>query len=127
MGLCSDEDFRVEGYCPACGKQALNLVGGKLECFARGCPAPDTAAKVLNDPETEHIVRFDEHGHFTVRHPLRERAGDLLECSMTNVVVDQMDMGYAPKDPGTYRLVGIPEIITSYVVQEPDWAWEEID
>lgn len=122
-----DEEPRVNGYCPACGNQSLCLSDYRLICMAKGCPAPDTAAKVLNDPETEHVVRFAEHGYFTVRHPLRERAGDLLECPMTNIVTELIDMDLAPKDPGTYRLVGIPAIRTATVIQEPDWDWQEVD
>ena len=58
------------------------LEGGKLMCREPGCPAPDTAARLLTDREVYHRVDFAADG-FTIRHPLHERIGDaLMSCPL---------------------------------------------
>lgn len=74
---------KVKGCCPmGCGDTLFLGTGGYVTCSLIGCPDPSAASEILEDPETEHIVVFDEKG-FTVQHPLRERlAGELFDCPL---------------------------------------------
>src|SRR4051812_23669237 len=80
---------RVQGHCPACGRPELVALGGVLQCNSGTCPQPFTIAKILQDPEIHHIVRFDDKGFFNCQHPLRERAdGQLLDCAIHEAVTE---------------------------------------
>lgn len=70
-------------YCPmGCGRTLhLSTASGMISCLAPQCPDQGAAQKVLSDPECEHVVVFGMDS-FTVRHPLRERLGDLFACDM---------------------------------------------
>jgi hypothetical protein len=135
MGLSDDEDFQAEGlFCPACGRQSLEIRARKLRCFydfgdeKLRCPDPDAAAKILSDPEIHHIVRFDTAANtFSVQHPLRERIGQaLLDCSIHDVVREQIDFGFIEPDDRTWRLVySTGAYVPGGPDQEPDWHWEE--
>jgi hypothetical protein len=129
MGLCDESDFEVRGHCPACGQQYLTVSANELTCLATGCPAPDTAHKLLQDSETEHLVKFHGEGFFTVQHPLRERVdGSLLLCDIHNVVTELIDMDMAPTEMGVRRLVATPAVyLPGGPDQEPDWEWQEVD
>jgi hypothetical protein len=66
------------------------------------CPRSDAVSDILDDSETEHIVRLDED-EFTVRHPLRERLGDeLMRCPLHRWIRSQDG---PPYKPGQYRVV----------------------
>lgn len=118
--LCDDEDFAVPGYCPGCGTQALQLRGGKLLCEHRDCPTPDAAAKILSDPEIEHIVVVED-ASWNMKHPLRERINDeLLDCAVARMLRGMFEFGPVPvPDPGTYR-------VTPSGDDKKPWKWETL-
>jgi hypothetical protein len=100
-------DYPVEGYCPACGSEDLYLSFSRPTCFKKGCPDSDAAAKILDDPEIEHIVRF-QPGCFNVQHPIRERNdGQLLDCEIHDAVEDWLSEQNLPDlaalEGNTYR------------------------
>lgn len=83
--------IRIQGFCPmGCGrtlKAEEYRAEGRVICMGQSCPDPLAAQRILDEPETEHIVRFQGSG-FTVRHPLRERLGDaLMECDLHLLLV----------------------------------------
>ncbi len=48
---------RVEGFCPACGKETLFLgEGGYVTCSQLGCPVPDAATRVLEDAALRELL-----------------------------------------------------------------------
>jgi hypothetical protein len=113
--------INIDGYCPlGCG-QTLRAEETKLVnrviCWAATCPDPLAAQKILQDPMTEHIVRFSFSGSgFTVKHPLRERLDDaLLYCELAQIC------GAMPEPPGG--------VAGSYLVrlEEENWTFERID
>ncbi|HEX5496354.1 MAG TPA: DUF6085 family protein, partial [Mycobacteriales bacterium] len=56
-GLGTDFPF-VAAYCPACGRYGLFLgAGGHVTCPQQDCPNPGAASEILDDGETEHIVK----------------------------------------------------------------------
>lgn len=73
----------IDGYCPmGCGETLQIVVGGLIECSMIFCPRPDAVARILDDPETEHIVELHDDG-YSIKHPLRERLDDaLLDCGL---------------------------------------------
>lgn len=83
-----------------CAGETLHLMtGGMIMCLAPGCPDKEAAHKILSDAEPEHVILFGA-GSFTVRHPLRERLGDLFSCE----VHDMCDrLPGPPGDTGRYR------------------------
>lgn len=92
----------VKGYCPmGCGAGTLALrPGGEVYCAALSCPDPDAVAKILDNPETEHVVTIREDS-FSVKHPLRERVDDdLFDCRLFE---ELRDFGGPPAEPGVYR------------------------
>lgn len=55
---------------------------GTIRCYRLGCPRPEAVDTILREPETDHIVQFDDDG-FTIRYPLRERLDDaLMQCDL---------------------------------------------
>jgi hypothetical protein len=90
----------VQGYCPmGCG-QTLKLGDYcNIYCDHDQCPDPDALDKIINDPETEHIVTFDDH--YTVVHPLRERLTGLPNCELLTYLAGP----WRPAALGTYRAV----------------------
>jgi|GEM_PF-6318816 hypothetical protein len=119
----------IDGHCPACGRRSLgvkpSLLRGptaRIECFHPGCPAPGTAATILDDPEIHHIVRFDgASGTFNAQHPLRERVGGLLlDCDIHDEVrrwyADEQGHAFGDTPDGTYRLKRNDE----------SWLWEKL-
>lgn len=121
----------IEGFCPACGRASLAVrvfdirtPTPRVNCEHPGCPAPDSAARILSDSEIHHIVRFDPDSEtFNVKHPLRERVdGELPDCPIHSVIVD-MDH---PTE-GSWRLIGHPPVyIPGGPDQEGDWEWEQL-
>lgn len=93
----------IQGHCPmGCGRTLFIGAGGYITCFRQACPQPDAVATLLEDRESEHIVRVDPED-FTVRHPLRERLGDaLMRCDLHRWIADQPG---PPRRVGTYRVV----------------------
>lgn len=103
--MSEERHIDVAGYCPmGCG-MTLVLAGqewageGNVICTAAECPAPDAVFRILQNPETEHIVSFSEE-HFTVTHPLRERLGDMAECDLHQWLAS---LAGPPVQPGRYR------------------------
>lgn len=48
---------RVQGFCPACGKESLFLgEGGYVTCSVLGCPVPDAATRVLDDAALREVL-----------------------------------------------------------------------
>lgn len=78
--------IRIRGYCPmGCG-QTLMAEEGRAEnqvvCWSGSCPEPLAVQRILEDPETEHVVQFSGGG-FTILHPVRERLDNkLLACEL---------------------------------------------
>jgi hypothetical protein len=73
----------ISGYCPmGCGETLELAVGGTVGCGHALCPCPDAVARILADPETEHIVDLQPDG-YSIKHPLAERINDaLLDCDL---------------------------------------------
>lgn len=63
-----------------CG-QTLHLSANTsmIMCLDPACPDQGAAQKILSDPQSEDVVIFGADS-FTVRHPLKERLGDLVAC-----------------------------------------------
>jgi len=97
----SKDERDIVGYCPmGCGRTLFRALGGHITCSLIGCPDPAAVDKLLDDPETEHVVEFRE-SDFTVRHPLRERIdGDLFDCQLH---ADIVALSGPPVRPGRYR------------------------
>jgi hypothetical protein len=112
----SRRDVLVAGYCPACGRESLTVDDdGFLGCNRRGCPRPDAAHEILDDPETEHIVQLASL-EFTVRHPLRERLDDaLMSCDLHRWITRRDGPPYEPR---RYRVSADGT---------GGWSWERID
>lgn len=83
---------RVRGFCPmGCVVATLRVAAnGRVYCTNPQCPRPFAAAEILEETETEHVVRL-RAGDFTIKHPLRERlegepagadAGGLFDCPL---------------------------------------------
>lgn len=98
-------DIDIKGCCPNCGKETLEAScrSGELWCRNEECNRPTAIAELLDGVEIHHIVRFDEHGHFNAKHPLRERIDDrLLDC----VIHEEINRWEADGNPteGTWRV-----------------------
>jgi hypothetical protein len=96
-----------------CGETLILAAGGHVTCSRISCPEPDAASTLLEDAETEHVVRFTPDV-FTVRHPLRERLhDDLMDCALHEHIAE---MDGPPVPPGRYR------------ARQSDggWAWESL-
>lgn len=91
----------VRGYCPmGCG-ETLILDGARIKCSDFACSNPEAVHLILDNSETEHVVRIDEDD-FSVKHPLRERIeDDLFECTVFRKIA-LMDHPY--QEPGIYRV-----------------------
>lgn len=99
----------MRGYCPmGCGETLVVHTGtGNITCAATGCPDRDALAKILADPETEHVAVFDDTG-FSVQHPLRERIdGELFDCDLWERL---RNLSGPPDGQGRFRVT----------VREPD-------
>lgn len=100
-----------------CGETLeLSIRSGEIRCTYydeetdEECPQPYAVSHILNDSETEHIVNvYDRSGRWNMKHPLRERLGELLECQVGDSL-STLD-GLAP---GKYRT-------------EDGWTVERID
>lgn len=95
---------RVQGFCPmGCGETLFLGAGGYVTCGFLKCPNPSAATGLLSERETEHIVTLKPAGSFTIRHPMRERAGisDLEECQIHEYL---SSLGGPPRQPGKYRV-----------------------
>lgn len=88
-------------YCPmGCGETLYTIFSG-IRCASENCPRPNAAHEILNDSETEHVVKFEE-ASFSVKHPLRERlGGDLFACELHEKL---RMLEEAPVPPGKYRV-----------------------
>jgi hypothetical protein len=79
------------GFCPmGCGQTLTVTYAGEgrpeITCKHVLCPCPDAVARILADPETEHIVDLQPDG-YSVKHPLAERLNDaLLDCDLNDHV-----------------------------------------
>jgi hypothetical protein len=106
--------MKIAGYCPlGCGETLYTAHGIKIMCSDPACPDPDAAQKILNEPETEHLVTIAGDG-YSVKHPLRERIDNaLLDCAAGK------HAGYygAGMTPGRYRLHA----------PFADWEWQRLD
>jgi hypothetical protein len=107
------------GFCPmGCGETlAVTYVGeGRPEITCRHvlCPCPDAVARILADPETEHIVDLQPDG-YSVKHPLAERLNDyLLHCELPDHVP------YVDAASGRYR-------VTKHLkLGGVSWQWTEL-
>lgn len=106
----------VKGFCPmGCGPTLFVAEGGYITCSFNKCPNPSYVSELLEDRETEHIVKFVEGG-FTVQHPLREKKDTLMTC---DVHLRLADLDYPPVKPGTYRFILTPD-------QEKPWKVQEV-
>lgn len=92
----------LHGHCPhGCG-ETLFVYDGRIICAGEACDDDEAVNKILQDGETEHIVRFSRHS-FTVRHPLRERIGDELMNCEVHLECGAL-MGPPEGEPGLYRV-----------------------
>ncbi len=92
----------IKGYCPmGCGQTLFVADGGYVTCSFISCPDPGYVSDLLDDRETEHIVKFTDDG-FAVRHPLKERRAGLMDCDLH---VRLAELNGAPVESGTYRLL----------------------
>lgn len=110
------EPRNVAGLCPmGCGPTLVAGDGGAITCSLVGCPRPTAVAELLEDGETEHLVRLDEDD-FVVRHPLRERLDNaLMTCDLFAQIAA---LAGPPRQPGTYRVEMRPGT---------PWAWTAVD
>lgn len=116
---------RVMGYCPVCGRETLRLTDtGYLWCAGEDCDQPFAAREVLADPETEHVVHFEDDG-YQVKHPLRERIGDaLLTCRVIEHINTQLHItGISVRPPGGLWRVTYRETPEGDAV---GWQWEAL-
>lgn len=95
----------VRGYCPmGCG-ETLVLEAARIKCIDFACPNPEAVHRILDNRETEHVVRLD-YDDFSVKHPLRERIEDeLFECPIFKRIAEtgnSLDDLLLPT--GTYRV-----------------------
>ena len=96
------DSVAVDGLCPmGCGRTLEHRgADGVILCQATPCPRPYAVHELLQDRDTEHVVRFDEAG-FTIRHPLHERLDDaLLQCDLHLYCAS---LEGPPQDIGRYR------------------------
>jgi hypothetical protein len=94
--------INIKGFCPqGCGETLFVGNGGYISCSYVNCPDPSYVSDLLDDRETEHIVRFTDKG-FTVQHPLKERREKLMDCDL-HVRLAELDG--APLEKGTYRFI----------------------
>lgn len=105
---------KVQGYCPmGCGDTLFLGSGGHITCSYIGCAEPDAVSTLLDDPETRHVVEFEETG-FTIRHPIRERLRDqLMDCKFHEHVAA---LSGPPVKPGRYCAIPVGD----------SWRWEEL-
>jgi uncharacterized protein DUF6085 len=110
---------RVQGYCPVgCGKTLTLSAKGFVECINPSCTNPSAAAKLLQDRETEHLVRLYAEADFTAKHPLRERIeGELFDCSIGAAMLTRMARDL---EPGMYRVARSP-------IGPGGWSYEPIN
>lgn len=99
--------MKIQGFCPACGRDTLFLgSGGYVTCGwideREPCPDPGAAADLLDAArETQHLVQF-EADTFSVQHPLFERLnGDLWACDVHKRIAA---LDGPPVALGRYRL-----------------------
>ncbi len=112
-------DVSLVGYCPACGgagrpSLVAREASGAISCTAKDCPDPMMVTTLLTQDAAEaaHIVVI-EPGSWAIRHPLRERIGNLLEdCPLAPYVAGLGDI----QEPGRYRVYSFAG----------DWAWESL-
>jgi hypothetical protein len=105
----------ITGFCPmGCGRTLFRATGGHVTCSYEHCPNPVAASIILEDGESEHIVKFGR-STWTVRHPLRERISDQLleECQLHEHIAQ---LNCPPIVPGTYRARH----------WQGQWTWEEL-
>lgn len=98
----------VRGYCPACGLGSLVLGDdNRIVCVTADCSRRDAVDKILDEGETEHIVRFEERA-FSVKHPLRERVeDDLFTCTLHTYLAS---LPVRPVETsGVYRVVPVED------------------
>lgn len=124
--------IHLSGHCPACGREDLVVISDaatpQVHCNSGICPDNFAASRVLQDDQIHHVVRFDDEGRFSVKHPLRERINsELLDCTVHHVVIEQVNDGLIIPQ-GTYELRPIPFIASPNggVPQEADWEWEAL-
>jgi hypothetical protein len=117
--MSNETVHKVAGFCPmGCGETLQLLPEGEITCSNDVCPSPAAVTVILEDPETEHVVELMDasssppHGGYQMKHPLRERVGDLLlDCTLHEHVQE-----YGRRlEPGRYRLAESDE--------HNDYAW----
>ncbi|QDH91786.1 hypothetical protein SEA_PHRAPPUCCINO_111 [Mycobacterium phage Phrappuccino] len=126
MSECDPYDHPVDGYCPACGANALYLSMGIPTCMAKGCPASTIIGDILSDPEIHHILEVlpdaetEQSGRWTLQHPLRERVdGALFSCPLHRILQQQFAFHYPPA-PGRYRIRHRDEVEGE---ESNEWPW----
>lgn len=83
-----------------CGETLFVGEGGYVTCSFSECPHPTAMFEVMDESETEHVVKVDAEG-FSIQHPLRERLnGELFDCRLHAWMRKQ---GGPPVRPGRYR------------------------
>jgi hypothetical protein len=105
----------VTGFCPmGCGDTLFLAAGGHVTCTYNECPNPVAASIILEDKETDHIVKFDQLS-WSVRHPLRERVDNRMfeECQLAEYLAR---LNCPPIVPGTYRAR----------LWQGQWSWESL-
>jgi hypothetical protein len=100
-----------------CGRTLYLASTGNIVCSRFKCPDHLAVTRILDNKETEHIVKFEDGDRFTVKHPLRERIeDDLMNCELCAYLEG---LSFAPVEaPGTYRATHLHKV---------QWAWERID
>jgi hypothetical protein len=108
-----------------CGRTLIVGDGGHVTCGSSACPSPSAVDEILGDSEVEHVVEFTTE-NFSVRHPLRERAGDeLLTCRLHH---DLSALDDPPVEPGRYRATPhqADAYSESYRPGQPPWDLERL-
>lgn len=94
----------TQGFCPmGCGR-TLVWKDGKIVCSSGHCPRSTAVHDLLTDSEPEHIVEFPALSErvFIIRHPLRERVGDVFwACDLDEWLASLS--GRPVPEPGRYR------------------------
>ena len=110
--------IRIRGFCPACGTERLIATyDDVIRCVNPDCADRQAVAKLLAEPETDHVVHFID-GDFTIKHPLTERV-NLFTCRLHQFLTMRPYQGLtgrftAVSDEAGWRLTNIDDIFINY-------------